>query len=89
LSVMPREGGHPVRRGFSTQALTSLGYWIARFRGRRQAKGLNAPGARSCGKRACKQDPERPKQAAHHRNGLWSGMTSIDWSLRSIHLVKA
>jgi hypothetical protein len=29
-TVMPREGGHPVRRGVSAQALLSLEYWIAR-----------------------------------------------------------
>ena len=31
--VVPREGGDPVRRGFSIQSLTSLEYWITRFRG--------------------------------------------------------
>jgi hypothetical protein len=28
-----REGGYPVRRGFSIQSLLSLGYWITRLRG--------------------------------------------------------
>jgi hypothetical protein len=27
----PREGGDPVRRGFSVQSLLSLGYWIVRL----------------------------------------------------------
>jgi hypothetical protein len=28
-----REGGHPVRRGFSVYHYPSLEYWIIRFRG--------------------------------------------------------
>ena len=30
LTRHAREGGHPVRRGFSAQALRPLEYWIAR-----------------------------------------------------------
>jgi hypothetical protein len=30
--VIPAIGGDPVRRGFSIQSLTSLEYWITRFR---------------------------------------------------------
>ena len=29
----PAQAGYPVRRGFSVQTLTSLGYWITRMRG--------------------------------------------------------
>jgi len=32
-TVILREGGDPVRRGFSIQSLPSLEYWINRFRG--------------------------------------------------------
>jgi len=30
LARHAREGGHPVRRGFSAESLTSLEYWIVR-----------------------------------------------------------
>jgi hypothetical protein len=33
LDCHPREGGDPVRRGFSIQSRLSLEYWVTRLRG--------------------------------------------------------